>query len=180
MATAKLTVDEITDIQRRMAEIRHELHQDVQEAVKGAQALADWRSPVRSHPWLALGAAAAVGFLVVPKRRPAPAPPIVAVAPAALSAEAIQPLPAESRRKRWGVFGAAFGLLAPIAVRAAQNYAIQYLEQWIANQPAGRGTGLLGSGHTWGDPAAGGGSGPQARPSSPFGSSAAGRPRPGH
>ena len=81
MATAKSTAAEITEIQRRMAQVRRELHEEVREAVKGAQSLTDWRSQVRHHPWLALGAAAAVGYLIVPRRRQEPAPTIVAVTP---------------------------------------------------------------------------------------------------
>lgn len=170
MATAKSTPADITEIQRRMARIRHELHEDVREAVKGAQSLTDWRSQVRSHPWLALGAAAAVGYLLVPRRHAAPA--IVAVAPAA----AVQPsVAASEKKKRWGLIGSAFGLLAPIAVRAAQNYAIQYLEQWIASQPPGSGSSLFGAGMFpgagAGGPAAGGrpGPGPGPRPAPPPG-----------
>ena len=51
MATAKSTPAEINEIQRRMAQIRRELHEEVREAVKGAQSLTDWRSQVRHHPW---------------------------------------------------------------------------------------------------------------------------------
>ena len=70
MATANSTISaEISDIQRRMAQVRHEMHQEVQGAVKGARSLTDWRSLVRSHPWLSLGVAAAAGYLIVPKRR---------------------------------------------------------------------------------------------------------------
>ena len=74
-----------------------------------------------------------------------------------------------------GLIGSAVGLLAPIAVRAAQNYAIQYLEQWIASQPAGAGSSLFGAGLFPGGPAAGGGPESGPRPSSPPGAS--GRPR---
>jgi hypothetical protein len=178
MATAKSTPADISEIQRRMAQIRHELHVDVQEAVKGAQSLTDWRSQVRNHPWLALGAAAAVGYLVVPKRHPAPA--IVTVAPAAATAM-VRPTEAPPKKKRWGLIGSAFGLLAPIAVRAAQNYAIQYLEQWIASQPPGAGSSLLGAGlfpgTGGGGPTHAGGPGPgtTARPTPPPGTT--GRPR---
>ena len=153
MATAKSTPAEITEIQRRMAQIRREMHEDVREAVKGAQSLTDWRSQVRNHPWAALGAAAVLGYLIVPKRHPAPAPAIVAVAPAAAAPAVAEP----PRKKRWGLIGSAIGLLAPIAVRAAQNYAIQYLEQWIAAQPAGAGSAPFGAGLFTGAPTQGGG-----------------------
>ena len=172
MATAKSTTAEITELQRRMAQIRRELHEDVREAVKGAQSLTDWRSQVRNHPWLALGAAAAVGYFIVPKRHPAPA--VVAIAPAAAAPPPVTVAPAP-KKKRWGLIGSAFGLLAPIAVRAAQNYAIQYLEQWIASQPPGSAPSFLGAGLFPGGPTQGGGPGPGPRPATPPGYQ--GRPR---
>jgi hypothetical protein len=41
------------------------------------------------------------------------------------------------REKKSGLIGAAFGMLAPIAVRAAQGYALKYIENWIAQQQLG-------------------------------------------
>ena len=70
---------DVADIQRRMAQIRHEMHQEVQGAVQGARTLTDWRSLVKSYPWLSLSVAAAVGYFVVPKRRKE-TPTVVAVA----------------------------------------------------------------------------------------------------
>jgi hypothetical protein len=167
MATAKSTTTaEILDIQRRMAQVRHELHVEVREVVQGAHSLTDWRSRVRNHPWLTLGAAAAVGYLIVPKRREAPT--VLAVsAPAAAPAPAVPAPPERPRRRGWGILGAAFSLLGPIAVRAAQNYAVQAMEQWLAAQPRG-GPAPSGLG-----PRPGGGGG--ARPTAPFG--APGQPR---
>jgi hypothetical protein len=171
MATAKSSPADITEIQRQMAQIRRDLHEDVREAVKGAQSLTDWRSQVRSHPWLALGAATVVGYLIVPKRHSAPA--IVAVAPA--PAQAAVSMPEAPKKKRWGLIGSAVGLLAPIAVRAAQNYAIQYLEQWIASPPAGGGPSPFAAGPFSGAPTVGGGPATRPRPSSP--TNPPGRPR---
>ena len=171
MATAKSTMAEMTEIQRRMAQVRHELHEDVREAVKGAQSLTDWRSQVRNHPWLAVGAAAALGYLIVPKRRSQPTPTIVTMGPAAagLAAPLGQPSPAPPHKKPWGLIGTALGLVAPIAVRAAQNYAIQYLEQWIAGQPRGAGSADAGSGPSPTARSPGVGAGPGARPAAPAG-----------
>jgi hypothetical protein len=56
------------DIQRQMREVRAELRDDVQEIVDNARVLTDWQHYVRQYPWLCLGAAAAVGYLVVPQR----------------------------------------------------------------------------------------------------------------
>jgi hypothetical protein len=143
MATAKsVPTEDVNEIQRRMAQIRRELHEEVKEAVKGAQSLTDWRSQVKSHPWLALGAAAAIGYMIVPKRRRPETPTIVTVNPVAASPVSSPSAPSSSsppRKGRFGLLGSAFSLVAPIAVRAAQNYAIQYMEQFLAAQQGGIG-----------------------------------------
>jgi hypothetical protein len=127
---------EISDIQRRMAQIRLEMHQDIRGAVQGAQSLTDWRSLVRNHPWIALGGAAAAGYLIVPRReRKAPA----VVLPMSTAAEA-PPLarrsqPVEARRSEVGSFGTILSLVAPVAIRAAQNYLLKRFEQWLEKHP---------------------------------------------
>jgi hypothetical protein len=140
MTTAKSTaMAEINDIQRRMAQIRHELHIEVQETVRGVQSLTDWRGVVRSHPWVSLGVAAIVGYFIVPKRH-VKSPTIVAVSPAVPELSPAVELGREKGRRRgssWSIAGTVFSLLAPVAVRAAQNSAVQYLEQWLARQPSG-------------------------------------------
>jgi len=59
---------ESTAIRQRMEEVRCDLDEDVQEIVEGARDMGDWRSYVKSHPWAFLGAALAVGYLIVPGR----------------------------------------------------------------------------------------------------------------
>ncbi len=139
-ATAKLTTTvEINDIQRRMALVRHEMHHDVREAVKGARSLTDWRSLVQTHPWLTLAAAAATGYLIVPKRRSEPPATVMVGVPTTPPASPTSVnLASAPREKSWSLIGSVLGLLAPIAIRAAQNYAVQYLEQRLAPQPVGR------------------------------------------
>ena len=141
-AAKPITSMEITDIQRRMARIRHDMHQEVQGAVKGAQSLTDWRGFVIGHPWLAISVASIVGYLVVPKRRVenptivnvGPPSPDLNVATAQRSQAAIAP------RTRSSTLGTAFALLAPIVVRAGQNYALSYLEAWLAQHPLSPGS----------------------------------------
>ena len=55
---------EIDEIYHRMAVIRRELHTNVRESVAGAEAVVDWGRYTWTYPWVALGAAAAVGYLV--------------------------------------------------------------------------------------------------------------------
>ncbi len=127
---------DIAEIQRRMAQIRRDMHQEVQGAVQGARSLTDWKSLVRGYPWLSLSIAAAVGYVIVPRRRE-PAPTVVVAAPAP-EYLAGSPRPANDVRSRpsgFSLVGTAFGLLTPIAVRVAQNYALNYFEQWLATHP---------------------------------------------
>ena len=55
-------------LQRQMAQVRHELTEDVQGIREKVQDLKDWRGFVRRHPWAVAAGAAAVGYLLVPKR----------------------------------------------------------------------------------------------------------------
>jgi hypothetical protein len=61
--------DETKVIRQRMEVVRRDLDQDVQEIVEGARDLRDWRSYVKSYPWVCAGAALAVGYLIVPRHR---------------------------------------------------------------------------------------------------------------
>jgi len=127
--------NEIDEIRRQMAQIRRELHEDVQDVVAGAEAVADWRRYIRMYPWAAVGVAVAVGYLVVPKRRRGVPRDVarqsdVAEMRAVLQ-EAREP---EEKKQRKSLLGAAFGMLLPLGWRVAQNYAMGYLEQWIAQQ----------------------------------------------
>ena len=56
------------EIQRQMREVRVELRDEMQEIVDNARVLSDWHYYVRQYPWLCLGAAAALGYLIVPQR----------------------------------------------------------------------------------------------------------------
>jgi hypothetical protein len=127
--------DEISEIQRRMAGIRHEMHQEVQEAVRGAQSLTDWRSVVRTFPYLTMGVAAAAGFMLAPSRG-RKMPTIVPVEPVgdgfANAAAGSEP---RARRGKWSTLGIVLSLIAPVAVRAAQNYALHRFETWLGDHP---------------------------------------------
>jgi hypothetical protein len=124
-------VSEIDDIRRQMAQIRHDLHQDVSSVVGGVSEVVtevsevmDWRSVLRNHPYLLTGTALAVGYLIVPRRKVAAQgnTNYLVSAPA-------QEAPA-SRKKRSGPLSWAINLLWPIATQAAQSYAMI----WVENQ----------------------------------------------
>jgi hypothetical protein len=55
-------------ILQRLEEVRCDLDEDVQKIVEGARSMGDWRTYLRTYPWVSLGAALAVGYLIVPRR----------------------------------------------------------------------------------------------------------------
>lgn len=133
-------MSQVDDIRRQMALIRHEMHHDVSNVVSDVENVMDWRSVIRGHPYLALGAGLAVGYLLVPRRKPvAPPQALAGVPPEALAA--VMPAVAEASRKPekapkslsrqllgWGV-----GMLWPLVGQSVQSYAAIWLEDQIKN-----------------------------------------------
>ena len=60
---------EIDELQRQMHRVRTSLGVEVHDLVENAKAITDWRRYWRSHPWAWCGAAAILGYVVVPHRR---------------------------------------------------------------------------------------------------------------
>ena len=132
-------LSEIDEIRRHMAQIRHELHEDVQGVVKGAEAATDWRRYVRSYPWVAVGVAFGLGFLLVPKRHHAVAGTTVNFA----GLDQVRPVIHEAakaveppKKQGKGLLKAALGFVAPFALRTAQGYALHFFEQYLAQKMA--------------------------------------------
>ncbi len=131
MATVRIETD---DIRRQMAEIRSRLHQDVRGVVNVATTVTDWRSYVRGRPWLAIGLAFTTGYLLVPRRS---RPSTLVVQP---STDDVQNLPAAvqgEKPRRLPLMRWVLGAVGPIAARAAQSYALNYVENFLVNQQAG-------------------------------------------
>jgi hypothetical protein len=55
-------------VRARMQQIRCEIGEDLEQMVASARNVVDWKHHVKTHPWAFLGAAAALGFAIVPKR----------------------------------------------------------------------------------------------------------------
>ena len=141
MATVSNDVDEI---RRQMATIRRAMHEDVKEVVATAEAATDWKRYLTAYPWVSLGAAFVVGYMIVPKRHK------TAEALAATQADlskvremvettgkqvvASAKAQVEPAPRRKGLIVAALGMVAPLVIRTAQGYAMKYLEQWILQQ----------------------------------------------
>jgi hypothetical protein len=137
VSTASNDVDEI---RRQMAQIRRDLHEDVQGVVATAGAVTDWRRYVTGYSWVALGAAFAVGYFVVPRRRGPEVGAATAISDGELSdlRQTLEELKGQAgpRKRRKSLVGAALGLVTPLVLRLGQGYAMSYLENWIAEQQA--------------------------------------------
>jgi hypothetical protein len=111
-------------IQREMARIRRDIPNGVRPDLAGVTDTIDWTRYIRRFPWASLGLAGAAGFLVVPRRRSAPA---TVKQSAAFGPTRTPALTSELLRGAWQ-------LAYPIALRAAQVYATQRVEDWLSHR----------------------------------------------
>jgi hypothetical protein len=119
-------------VQARMQGIRCEIDQDLEDVSASARSMVDWKHYVEVYPWVCLGTAAALGFLIVPRRStvvnadlPTPAEPAKAGPPVANAA------PAATTAVARGAFDALVGAVAGIAVREAIAYLSQNIERLL-------------------------------------------------
>jgi len=123
-------------LRREMRSIRRELGDNVEELVENAERLLDWRYYWRRYPWGMIGAAALVGYFVVPRR-------MVAMSVDGLSldelAQRLAPAitsRAEKRESKPGWLGSLFSLGVGMLTKAATGYATQYLTQMLKQPDA--------------------------------------------
>lgn len=122
--------NETDEIRRQMAKIRSELHSEMRGVVDVATAATDWRAYIRNRPWLAIGLAFTAGFVVVPRRSK---PTTIVVQQPAADVENLVAAPESANR--FSVMRWVMGTVGTMAVRAAQSYASNYVENFLANHP---------------------------------------------
>jgi hypothetical protein len=82
--------------------------------VASARDMIDWKHYVKTYPWVCLGTAAALGFLIVPKRSTAIHPDLATLTELAKTGHMVaEPAPAATR----GLVDALLATIASIAVR---------------------------------------------------------------
>ena len=146
--------NDVDEIYQRMAVIRRELHTNVRESVAGAEAVVDWGRYTWTYPWIALGAAAAVGYLIYTGGHPKVSADTASPADRDKVGEPVAGAGTRSpERSRIGrnLLLAAWDIMFPVAVRAGQNYVLHWLEQQYPTRTvdrtgcftAGRGAGRL-------------------------------------
>jgi hypothetical protein len=120
-ATKHHSEEEAREVIARMAALRHEIISDVEQVSESARAMTDWTYYVRRFPWVAVGVAAAAGFLLVPRKKATITPTPEQLAALANNKEFVaaatqQLKPPESVAKQLAV------VLAGIAGKAALSY----------------------------------------------------------
>jgi hypothetical protein len=113
------------EIRRQMELMRAALTRDAREAASDARALFDWRNHFRRHPWLCCGAAAVVGYLVVPRRAKA-TPESFSIPMAAREATIQEPAPT-MRSQLADLSGGLLGTAASMAATALVRKSIAHL-----------------------------------------------------
>lgn len=117
-------------IRQRMEEVRCELDDDVQAIVESARDVSEWRSYVRDYPWICLGAAAAVGYFIVPRRVMGMRPDAQTLAELANQSNLLATSHSPRNRNLGGVLLAFAGNLA---LRGVSAYVLQLTGKLLAS-----------------------------------------------
>jgi hypothetical protein len=124
--------NDVDEIYHRMAVIRRDPHTNVRESVAGAEAVMDWGMYTWTYPWVAVGVAAAVGYLIYTSSHQTVAANSTSLANVSEAGEPVSGVKAKGQ-ERWRIgrnlLLTAGGIVFPVAVRAAQNYMLHWLEQ---------------------------------------------------
>lgn len=129
------------DLQQQLAAARSALVNDMGGAVDSAKTLADWRQHFRAHPLVFCGAAAALGYLLVPRRRRAappmsvmPWPPESVSAAMNTAATNTAAMKAPSAAENGSVLKALLLMAATNVAREAAGFAARRGQDWLQQQ----------------------------------------------
>lgn len=115
-------------VRARMQQLRCEIDGDMEDVSTSARTMLDWKHYVKTHPWACLGAVAALGFLIVPKRPKAtPAAAATVIEPAATGHVVVKSGPTITA----GVIDAILATVANIAIQKATAYLGQTAERLL-------------------------------------------------
>ena len=116
-------------IQQQMRQIRAELRADVQDFVAGAREMTDWTYYVRTYPWACLGAAAAIGFLIVPARTPSIQPDMKSLAELARQNQLV--VKVDDAKPKRGLLAMLAGMVANSLLQGGLAIATQQFDQML-------------------------------------------------
>jgi hypothetical protein len=148
MAQALAGPTEADDIQRQMREVRVELRDDVRDLVTSAQDMGDWTSYVKAYPWLCVGAAAIVGYFLVPTRRLVVHPDRETLFKLAKEHKLVmEPAESQGQKKKGGLASQLVSMAAAAALQGGLRIATQQLAQAISSAGQQHSNGHAGAHH---------------------------------
>ena len=106
-------------VRERMQQLRCEIDGDMADMAASARSVVDWKHYVKTYPWVCLGTAAVLGFLIVPKRSRAIRPDLATLTELAKTGHLIG-TPASAATH--GLIDALLATVANIAVQRATAY----------------------------------------------------------
>jgi hypothetical protein len=124
-------------LQSQMRQVRREMGTDVEEIVDSARTLTDWQHYVRTYPWLCLGAAAALGYLVVPTRIHYVQPDPATLAELARQHKVVV-RPTESSKPKQGLVAGIAAAAVSALLQGGMGLARQSLNTYLTTQLNGR------------------------------------------
>ncbi len=116
------------NLRSRMQALRSDVSLEMERTIANARAALDWRRFVAFHPWLCLGAATAVGYLLVPKRSRYVQPTPEALAELA-RARHVTLMPQQAAQGN--MTGSVLGIVANAIARRAVAAAVDYTDQLL-------------------------------------------------
>jgi hypothetical protein len=111
-----------------MQQLRCEIDGDMEDMAESARTMVDWKHYVKTYPWVCLGAAVALGFLIVPKQSRVIRPDLATLTELARTGHLVgKPASAATH----GLIDALLAAVANIAVRKATAYLGQGAESLL-------------------------------------------------
>ncbi len=123
-------------VRHDMAGVRCAFDENVQELVTNARQLVDWRYYVKAAPWGAIGAAIAVGYVLVPRRVQIVQPNAEEIAKLAKRHQIVVEHKAKAEAKKSGPTQIVLSMIANAMLRAATAYVSQQAGKVFGEQSA--------------------------------------------
>lgn len=124
-------------IRTEMQHVRRDIADDMEDVVESTRQMTDWHSYVNRYPLLCLGAVAAVGFIVVPKRVEIMSPDADTLLRLAKKNKLVVENAPKAQAKS-GLAGTLLGLVGSAVLRAGIAYAGQNVGKVLGESAAVR------------------------------------------
>ncbi|QDV17531.1 hypothetical protein Pan153_21840 [Gimesia panareensis] len=119
-----------------MERLRKELDEDVHHVKRSASSLTDWQYYIRNYPWLSIGGAALIGYLIVPRKLEIQSPDAETLEKLARNNRLVVENQPRQQSSQSGLQSAA-SFLTGLVVKAAAAQLMHHLAGGFTSQEAG-------------------------------------------